>query len=1120
MKKYHLKQKMAAALCAAMLLTQAAPAALAEAVLIQPGGDALSQALAEQYQASQANESAAQSEQQQNNPAPASLEPQQQDESGETQQDNGTENAEKLQKAKKIEKVEKLEKKELKIELKQEEKEQKQAEKENEKQEESGSADSQQQDGNSNADSQQQGGGTTQETAIIEQVQKPQQVVIENVQQAAPPTLQIQQLEQQIQLAPETVQKAQIETVQKLQSDAAAITPQQPAQNNAMLFAAVPVTPTTPAEDVTDAYAYGKDASTSTSKDGKISGSVTFHGTRDAVVLIFDAAGNEVKWTSIAAKEDGSEVNGNFTIADLPAGTYTAKFYLKDDIGKGLHPDPRKTATVVIRYTALDPIVMNVAESKGKITAEITSAMDRDIDVWLCEVKNDEEKKIASDVLWGKGSVELGTFKDGTYKVYADYASPWIETDADGSQVNKSKVHQAVTIAGSGNSENTEAPKPSITTITGSVTKTDNSITVSVTADTAFDRVIMVTGPNGYRQTATLTAGASAYTFTNLAPGAYEIYADYAEAYGATTYETTVTVGMAATQIAATATGGDNRVDVTITAGDDENIKVRLTGGSVDTTKTIAAGSRKTAFEGIAAGTYSVTIDYETARQGSNPVTISSIPGTNARAGISVSSIAAGEKTLTVKGTAQPGSQILVQAEPAGAQAEVLVVGEDGKFETNLSANPAVYTKVSVFYVTDVSSIVNVAGSWTVTAPTAAPTIMVDPIDNHSTTVVVKTGANMGVILTTPDSTLTAQSDASGLARFSLTHKYLKGEEFTITVVYGSASGQTVSLKVTVSGVVDYNDLEYGDYGEAVLRLTTRLNQLGYPIAPTKDYNSAVREAVRLFQIANGQEADGEAGDRMQSALYSVSAIRYGSGRYPTLVRGDSGLALIKTLQQRLKDLGYYTIKVDGIFGSGTQRAVRLFQQINGLPDTGIADNATQVLLYSSAAKPLGYVPSDGYSTLQRSSKYKSAVVPLQRRLRELGYYSGSIDGYFGSKTYRAVRNFQSRNGLSVTGVADAYTQQLLYSSAAKKYNGSSAGSSSSTSTGYRLLYWGCRGAEVTRLQNALINAGYKKYVRSADGIYGQWTYDAVCAYQRDHGLTVDGIAGKKTQNKLYGTNY
>lgn len=32
--------------------------------------------------------------------------------------------------------------------------------------------------------------------------------------------------------------------------------------------------------------------------------------------------------------------------------------------------------------------------------------------------------------------------------------------------------------------------------------------------------------------------------------------------------------------------------------------------------------------------------------------------------------------------------------------------------------------------------------------------------------------------------------------------------------------------------------------------------------------------------------------------------------------------------------------------------------------------------------------------------------------------------------------------------------------------------------------------------------------------------YDAVRAYQKDVGLSVDGIAGKNTQNKLYGTNY
>ena len=278
---------------------------------------------------------------------------------------------------------------------------------------------------------------------------------------------------------------------------------------------------------------------------------------------------------------------------------------------------------------------------------------------------------------------------------------------------------------------------------------------------------------------------------------------------------------------------------------------------------------------------------------------------------------------------------------------------------------------------------------------------------------------------------------------------------------------------------------------------------------------------MRLFQSANGLSADGMAGKLTQEKLYSVSAIGYSeSGQtYPTLVRGDRGMALLYTLQQRLKDLGYYTIRVDGIFGSGTQRAVRWFQSVNGLSVTGKADNATQQLLYSAQAKAAsGYSP-ESYDTLSRSNRYKAAVVPLQRRLKALGYLSGSADGYFGSNTYRAVRNFQSRNGLSVTGVADSGTQQLLYSSSAKPASGSSS-SGSGSSTGYRLLYWGCRGDAVKRLQQALIDAGYKSYVRSADGIYGQWTYDAVRAYQKDVGLSVDGIAGKNTQNKLYGTKY
>ena len=238
--------------------------------------------------------------------------------------------------------------------------------------------------------------------------------------------------------------------------------------------------------------------------------------------------------------------------------------------------------------------------------------------------------------------------------------------------------------------------------------------------------------------------------------------------------------------------------------------------------------------------------------------------------------------------------------------------------------------------------------------------------------------------------------------------------------------------------------------------------------------------------------------------------------KYPTFRRGDRYHPLIYRMQQRLADLAYYTIRVDGIYGSGTERAVRLFQQINGLKPTGIADGATQARLYSKDAKSYhDWIPGGTSYTLYRSNYYQAAVVPLQRRLRELGYYAGAADGYFGSATYRAVRNFQSRNGLVVTGAADPATQARLYSASAKPASSAPSGSPA----GYRLLYWGCKGEAVLRLQRALLAAGYTQ-VRTADGIYGKWTYDAVRAFQRNHGLAVDGIAGRKTQNALYGTHY
>ena len=75
------------------------------------------------------------------------------------------------------------------------------------------------------------------------------------------------------------------------------------------------------------------------------------------------------------------------------------------------------------------------------------------------------------------------------------------------------------------------------------------------------------------------------------------------------------------------------------------------------------------------------------------------------------------------------------------------------------------------------------------------------------------------------------------------------------------------------------------------------------------------------------------------------------------------------------------------------------------------------------------------------------AVKKVQRKLKNLGYYSGSIDGDYGNGTKTAVKNFQKRNGLKETGKVNSATLKKLNSSGAKKAGSgdSSGGGSGST---------------------------------------------------------------------------
>ena len=64
-------------------------------------------------------------------------------------------------------------------------------------------------------------------------------------------------------------------------------------------------------------------------------------------------------------------------------------------------------------------------------------------------------------------------------------------------------------------------------------------------------------------------------------------------------------------------------------------------------------------------------------------------------------------------------------------------------------------------------------------------------------------------------------------------------------------------------------------------------------------------------------------------------------------------------------------------------------------------------------------------AVLKRGSR-GDEVVTLQKKLKQWGYYDGSVDGVFGAGTEKAVQYFQRKNGLVADGIVGAKTAAAL----------------------------------------------------------------------------------------------
>ena len=257
-----------------------------------------------------------------------------------------------------------------------------------------------------------------------------------------------------------------------------------------------------------------------------------------------------------------------------------------------------------------------------------------------------------------------------------------------------------------------------------------------------------------------------------------------------------------------------------------------------------------------------------------------------------------------------------------------------------------------------------------------------------------------------------------------------------------------------------------------------------------------------------------------------LSASLPGLAASTTLRLGSRGMEVLQ-LQQALNALGYDTNGADGKFGKGTERAVKAYQQANGLTADGKAGVKTLAQLYSGSSvsgSTSGTASSEIYTaknpnTLQ-SGDSGSKVTQLQNALKLLGFYTGGVDGKFGSGTKNAVIQFQRANGLTADGLAGTKTQTLLYAQVNNGISGgtsssgsSSSGTSSGTSGFTRTLRKGYTGADVTAVQQKLKALGF--YSGSVDGVYGTGSIAAVKKFQQQNGLTADGLVGSRTYTAL-----
>ena len=222
----------------------------------------------------------------------------------------------------------------------------------------------------------------------------------------------------------------------------------------------------------------------------------------------------------------------------------------------------------------------------------------------------------------------------------------------------------------------------------------------------------------------------------------------------------------------------------------------------------------------------------------------------------------------------------------------------------------------------------------------------------------------------------------------------------------------------------------------------------------------------------------------------------------------------------------------DGTFDVETQNAVKKFQEIFSLPQTGIVDKSTwyKINRYYNGVKGLSELASEGITLEEATVPFASQIAEgssgidvrtLQYYLSIIAYFNSElqpvpIDGNFDSATVDAVERFQAYYGLPVTGIVDSDTWEVIdriYTETVAALPEGYQGNNAKLYPGY-FLTKGMRGENVSDLQSYLNLIG--KTIPEipevpVTGYFGDQTNDAIRIFQQLFGIPVTGDVGPVT---------